>query len=101
MAFTMQGFGGSVLFTADAVVSGSGVKVRIYSMHIISGATAGIVQLRDGTAVGGTIRIKETGSVNTGKTIEYGGVGVLFENGCFYDEDANVTSALITFAVEN
>jgi len=100
MAFTMQGFTGSVLFTADGALPPSGQPVRIYNMHIISGGSAGVVSLRDGTTVADTIRITETGTASTGRTIEFGETGVLFENGCFYDEDANVTSTLITYATE-
>lgn len=96
----IQGFAGSKLFTADGVVGASGEPIRVYSIHIISGGTAGVVNLRDGTTVAGTIRVTETGVASTGKTIEYGEWGILFENGCFYDEDANVTSALITYAQE-
>lgn len=97
----IQGFAGSELLTADGAINSAGRKVRIFSMHIISGGTAGVVNLRDGDAVTDTIRVTETGAVNTGRTINFGEWGILFENGCFYDEDANVTSTLITYATEN
>lgn len=88
---------GDELFTADGLISG-GHTVRIFSAHIISGATAGVVNLRDGSA-SGTIRKTLTGTVSDGKTFNFAG-GLRFENGCYYDEDANVTSTNIVYSRE-
>lgn len=97
----MQGFAGVQLVTQDGVVGVSGRPTRIYSIHILSGAGGGaVVNLRSGTAVGGTIRIKETGTVDTGKTFNYGKYGHLFEAGCFVDVDANTTSVAVSYAQE-
>jgi hypothetical protein len=97
----MQGVAGDQLVTADLAVGTSGAPIRVFSMHIISGAGGGaIVNLRSGTAVGDTIRIKETGTASQGKTFTYGKYGYLFESGCFCDVDANTTSALVTFIKE-
>lgn len=96
-----QNFTGTQLVTADGVVGTSGKPVRIFSIHILSGAGGGaVVNLRSGTAVGGTIRIKETGTVDTGKTFDYGKYGYLFEAGCFCDVDANTTSVAVQFEKE-
>lgn len=96
----MQGFTGVQLVTSDIALGTSGKPVRIFSMHLISGGTASVVQLRAGTAVSGTIRIKETGTISTGKTFTYGKYGFLFETGCFVDVDANVVSVAIEYAEE-
>lgn len=101
----MQGFVGSVLATTAAgqAIGPSGAKIRVYGIHLISGATAGIIKLYNGTSTSGTIYIQETADVvSTGNTINYGESGVLFPNGCFYEEviDANVTSTLISYEVE-
>lgn len=96
---------GSVLATTAAgqAIGPSGAKVRVFSLHLISGGTAGIIKLYNGTSTSGTIYIQETaGTVSTGNDFSYGESGVLFPNGCFYEEviDANVTSTLISYEVE-
>jgi hypothetical protein len=82
---------------ADGVLSTSGEPVAIYGMNIISGGTAGVVNLRDGTAVSGAINIQEKGTASQGKSINYGGHGIVFPNGCYVDIDANVTSVTISY----
>jgi len=97
----MMGFTGSQLVVADGVVGSSGKPIRVFSMHILSGGGgAAVVSLRSGTAVSGTIRITETGTISTGKTFTYGKYGYLFEAGCYCDVDANTTSVLIEFEQE-
>lgn len=97
----MAGESGTQLIVADGVVGTSGKPVRIFSIHILSGAGgAAVVNLRSGTAVGGTIRIKETGTIDTGKTFSYGKYGHLFEAGCFCDVDANTTSVAVNYSQE-
>lgn len=97
----MAGESGGQLVTSDIAVGTSGSPVRIYSIHILSsGGGAAVVNLRAGTAVSGTIRIKETGTISTGKTFNYGKNGFLFETGCFCDIDANTTSCLVNYSQE-
>lgn len=97
----MQGFAGTQLVTSDGVVGVSGSPVRIFSIHILSsGGGAAVVSLRSGTAVSGTIRITETGTVSTGKTFTYGEYGYLFEAGCYCDVDANTTSVAVQYEQE-
>jgi len=92
---------GSQLITADGVVGTSGKAVRIFAIHILSSGGGGaVVKLRSGTAVGGTIRIQETGTVSTGKTFTYGKNGHRFEAGCYCDIDANTTSVLVEYKEE-
>ena len=97
----MQGTPGSQLITADGVAGTSGKPLRIYSVHVISGGGGGaVVNLRSGTAVGGTIRVAVTGTASQGITFSFGEQGYLFESGCFVDVDANTTSVLLTEQVE-
>lgn len=89
---------GYQLITADGVLSTSGEPVIIYGIHILSGAGGGgVVNLRSGTAVGGTIIIQEKGTTSQGKSFSYGGVGITFPSGCYVDIDANVTSVAVTY----
>jgi len=90
-------YGGSQLVVADAILGVSGQPVRIYSIHILSTSTAAVVSLRNGSTVGGTIWITETGTISTGKTISFGTSGAFFPNGCFVDVDANTTSVLVNY----
>jgi hypothetical protein len=89
---------GDQLVTADIVLGVSGKPVRVFNMTLISGGTASVIALRDGTSASGTIRIQETGTISTGKTFDYGVHGHYFPNGCFVDVDANITSAMISYS---
>lgn len=84
--------------TADAVVGASAKPVRVFSIHILSGAGGGaVISLKSGTTSSGTAYITETGTASTGKTFTYGLQGVWFPSGCFVDVDANTTSVAVTF----
>ena len=91
---------GTQLVTADGIVGRSGKPVRVYSIHIISGGTAGIVNLRNGPAVTDTIWTTSTGVIDTGVNFFFA-EGIRFPLGCFVDVDANVTSVAVTFSTEN
>lgn len=88
---------GTVLITADGVVGTSGIATRVFFIHIISGGTAAVVSLRNGTTVTSTIYVTETGVISTGSTKSYGANGILFPAGCFCDVDTNTTSVLVSF----
>jgi len=91
---------GTQIITADGVVNASSVAVRVFAVHIISGAGGGaVVSLRSGAVVGGTIWVTETGTASTGKTFSYGTQGILFPNGCFVDVDTNTTSVAVTYSL--
>ena len=90
---------GTALITADAAVNTASVAVRVFAIHIISGAGGGaIVSLRSGGAVSGTIWVTETGTASTGKTFSYGLQGIWFPSGCFVDVDTNTTSVAVTYS---
>lgn len=100
-----QGYVGSQLCTTAAgqAVGTAGKPTRVFMAHMISGATAGIIKLHNGTTTSNTIYVQETATVvSSGNTFEYGKEGILFPAGCFYEEvvDGNVTSTLITFEQE-
>lgn len=95
---------GSVLMATDgAVVGTSGKPIRVFSIAVLSGGTAGEVKLYNGTSTSGDLYIHEICPVvSTSNQFNYGSAGILFPAGCFYDEvvDANVTSTLVTFELE-
>ncbi len=90
---------GSEVFTADGAVGKSGKPIRVHNVHIISGATAGVVELVNGTSGSDTTFLELNGVANDGATFNFAN-GVLFPEGCYYDEDANVTTTVITYNVE-
>ena len=86
-------------FTVDSVVGASGKPIRIFSTHIISGSTAGKVRLRSGTAISDVSILQIDGVANSGTTENFAG-GMRFENGCFADIVANVSSISIVYTHE-
>lgn len=102
MGDTFLGHPGTQLVTADGIVGRSGLPVRVYSLHIISGAGGGgIVILRNGAVVGATAWVQCTGTASDGETFGFGETGILLPAGCYVDIDANVTSVAVTFSTEN
>ena len=98
MAGIGQGFAGSRLITADTAITTK--PTRVWAIHILSGAGAGEVSLRNGGTTD-TIFVTETGTADTGATITYGEFGILFPNGLSLTEDTAPTSTLVMFSVEN
>jgi hypothetical protein len=98
MAFV--GMSGSVNKTADSAIGASGKPIRLFAVNMLSGGTAGELVLRNGTSASDDIWVREKGEVSTGKTVTYGQEGILFPNGCFYDDDSNFTSVTFQFAQE-
>ena len=83
---------GSVRITADSVILESGKPVRVYWVSLVSGATASVLSLKNGTTSSGTEYISITGTANTGIVVNFAG-GALFPGGLFADADANISSA--------
>lgn len=90
--------GDQLVSTTDVALGVSGKPVRVYNISLLSGGTASVIALRDGTSASGTLRIQETGTISTGKTFDYGFHGHYFPNGCFVDVDANIVSAMISYS---
>lgn len=81
----------------DAAIGSSGIAVRIFTVHLISDGTATVTSLRNGTSSSATIYATETGTVSTGKTINYGTQGMLFPAGCFLDVDSHCVGGIVTY----
>ena len=95
----MSGIGGSTVHAAPAQVIATSKAVRLFSVHIISGVSVGVVSLKSGGA-SGTIYVKETGTASTGKTIVYEPNGILFPEGLYLAEDTAPTSTTLSYVVE-
>lgn len=83
--------------TADAAISASGVPVIVYGVNMVSGATAGVLILRNGTSASATAVIQVNGVISQGVTKTFGKDGVVFPSGCFADLDTNVTQYTVFF----
>ena len=93
---------GTQNITADGVVGTSGAVTRLFNMHVIStGGGGAVINVRNGTLVTDTIFIKETGTVSTGKTFDYGLHGHVFSSGCYVDIDGNTTSVAVNYSQGN
>jgi len=92
---------GSINLTADSAVGTSGKPIRLFAVNMLSGGTAGQLVLRNGTSDSASIWIREVGTANTGKTVEYGKHGILFPEGCFYDDDPNFTGVTFQYSEEH
>lgn len=81
----------------DAAIGTSGVKTRVFTVHLISDGTATVTSLRNGTSASASAFATETGTASTGKTINYGLQGLFFPSGCFLDVDAHCTGGIVTY----
>lgn len=91
---------GSVRLTGDGSVGPAGKPIRVFSCTQLSGATAGIAVLRNGTSASGSVYVQKTAPVvsNT-DTINFEN-GLLFPGGCWFDKDTNTTAVVVEFRVE-
>lgn len=91
---------GSVRLTEDGAVGTSGKPIRVFSATQLSGGTAGILVLRNGTSDSATIYVQKTAPVvsNT-DTVNFEG-GLLFPNGCFFDKDTNTIAVVVEYREE-
>lgn len=88
---------GSKNITASGEVTANGTPTRIFSIHIVSNGGGGAVITLTDNGSSGTLYIKETGTVSTGKTFYYGDRGFLFKDGCYVTVDTNTTSVLVNY----
>ena len=82
--------------TADGVIGVSGAAKIVYGVHMASGGAAGTVILRNGTSTSDTAVFNFVGTADDGSYFNLG-PGVVFPSGVYYDEDANVSHAVIIY----
>lgn len=90
----------AIVSGTDAQIGSATKPIRVFAINFTSGATAGVVLLRNGTSTAGTALVREDGVISSGKTVAYGQTGIYFPSGCFMDIDANVTGGVVSFAQE-
>tara|TARA_R110000868_G_C10487806_1_gene729913 strand:- start:93 stop:398 length:306 start_codon:yes stop_codon:yes gene_type:complete len=90
--------------TGDAQIGPVGTvsvpkPIRLFSVSLISGASASTLTLRDGTSTGATANEQVDGNASQSVTKNYAG-GLRFPNGLFADADANISYATFSFTEE-
>lgn len=85
--------------TTDGVIGTSGSPIRVFWIHIISGGTASVLAVHNGTSASGTQILSLTGTASTGATFNFAG-GARFPAGCYLNVDANVTSVTVGYTEE-
>ena len=98
----MPGANGGTYFltTTDAVVGVSAKPTRVFFMTVLSGGTASVVKLYNGTSTGGQIFHQLDGTISKSVTVYFGAQGLLFPAGCFVDVDANTAGGAIAFETQ-
>lgn len=86
---------GTQTVTADGVIGVSGVAVRVFSAHVVSGAQAANVKLYNGTSATGDYT-ELIGTANEGKEVVFGEHGTYFPAGCYADL-TNATSVSVDY----
>ena len=90
--------GDFVITSGTSQAIGTNYRARVFNIHLVSG-TASVIKLFD-NGISGTLKIQETGTMATGKTIDYGVNGKIFNNGVFVQTDANLVTASISLRQE-
>lgn len=85
--------------TTDLVLGKGGRPCRVYSASLLSGGTASVVALRNGTSASATVQVQLDGVISK-STFWSDANGLLFTNGCFVDVDANTAALAISFTEE-
>ena len=91
--------GGSQNITSSGVVGVSGKPLTVYSYTFLSGATSGVVTLKD-TNSSGAERHQATGTINKGFTLTFGPNGKFFPSGCYVVVDANTTYVDVDYSMQ-
>ena len=91
---------GTLRLAADGLVGTSGKPIRVFSVHLVSGATASTTSFKNGTSTGGTAYLQVDGVISKGVTLNIAG-GMRFPAGCYMDTDANISYCTIVYTEEH
>lgn len=90
---------GSQRITGDSIIGPTAVPIRLHCVSLVSGGTASVLSLLNGTTAGGTQYVSITGTASTGTVVNFAG-GLRFPGGLFADADGNISSATFVFDYE-
>lgn len=84
----------------DIAIGPAGRPIRVYDAYCVSGGTAAVVKLYNGTSAAGSF-VQIDGIINKSSVLPVSSTqGILFPLGCFADVDANTVSLCVSFVVE-
>jgi len=90
---------GTQRITADIAVGTSGKPIRVFAVHLVSGASDSTLIFLNGTSTANTTYCQVDGVANEGVTLNFAG-GMRFPAGCFADVDANINYATVVYTEE-
>jgi hypothetical protein len=90
---------GTQRITADGSIGPTGKPIRLYCVSLVSGGTASVLSLLNGSSASGTQYVSITGTISTGVVINFAG-GMRFPDGLYADVDSNISSATFVFDYE-
>lgn len=83
-----------------AIIAGASPRpIRLFSVVLMSGGTASVLSLLDGTTSGGTEYVNITGTASTGSVVNFAG-GLRFPDGLYATVDGNISYAVLSFTEE-
>ena len=90
---------GVQLVTADTSIGTNGKPIRVFAIHLVSGAADSTATLYNGTSASGTAYCQVDGAANEGVTLNFAG-GMRFPSGCYFDVDGNISYASVIYTEE-
>jgi hypothetical protein len=96
---------GSQRITASGIVGPTvdGVThpkpIRLFCVSLVSGGTASVLSLLNGTSASGTQYVSITGTISTGTVVNFAG-GLRFPDGLYASADGNISSATFVYDYE-
>jgi hypothetical protein len=90
---------GTQILAASGAIGVASKPVRLFSIHVVCGTAANAFIHSGGS--GGTACLKEIGTANTGKTINYGDQGMYFPSGAYCSFETNVTRVVAVYAQDS
>lgn len=94
------GLGGTKQLTASGELYTAGKPVRVYSISVLSGATAGTSTLKTNGSSGTTLYTYTCPVVSTDHVVSFGTTGMFFPQGCYWTKDTNSTDIKINWEPE-
>lgn len=95
-----QGLGGTKQLTASGEVGTAGRPIRVYSITVLSGGSAGTSTLKNNGSSGTTYFTYLCSQVSADNLFTFGAKGMLFPNGCYWTKDGNSTDIKVNYEAE-
>lgn len=91
---------GTKQLTGSGEVGIAGRPIRVYSMSVLSGGSAGSSTLKTNGVSGTTLFTYTCPTVSVDNIYQFGTCGMLFPQGCYWTKDTNSTDAKFNYTQE-